>query len=1233
MDQTMSVHLAAFKRTLRATIQLSDGARRIGFLVVLCLGCLTLSSACRAEVVQKRVWVWMGGNVPQTATNNGESGVYGTLGVPAAANIPGGRGSALSWTDGSGNLWLFGGQALSPAGTNEYLNDLWEYSPTTGEWAWMSGSDTAGSNGGQPGVYGTPGRDLATNVPGGRDGLVGWSDSNGNLWLFGGYGYDSAGTLGYLNDLWKFNPATGKWTWMGGSSTVPISDGGQTGVYGTLGVSSTTNQPGSRSAMVSWIDGSGNFWLFGGNGFDSTGTRGDLNDLWKYSPATNQWTWISGSNLANQSGVYRTMGAASAASIPSGRAGASSWIDGSGNLWLFGGGGSGSVGMNDLWEFTPSTGQWAWMSGDNTPGQSGVYGTMGVASSTNVPGGRICANAWIDSDGNLWLFGGAGFDSTGMQGFLDDLWMFSPSTNQWMWMNGSSTSDQSAVYGTLATPSSLNTPGSRYSPTSWSDGNGDLWLFGGWYKTPSGNNSYLSDDLWEAGVPASAPTFSPAAGSYTATQTVTIADAAASAAIYYTTDGTTPTASSTLYTGPITVSSTETVEAIAVLPGSLNSAPASATYTLILSTTATPTFSPAAGSYNAAQTVTIGDTTPNATIYYTTDGSTPRSISSVYTGPIPVSSTETLRAFAVVGSSPSSVATATYTIAQTVGTPIFSVAAGSYTTAQTVSIGDATTTATICYTTDGSTPTTASTVYTGPITVSSTETLTAVAFKSGYTQSAVATAAYTIAQTVTAVPTFSPAAGSYSTAQTVAIYDTTPNAIIYYTTDGSTPTSLSAVYSGPITVSSTETLEARAIASGYSVSNIVTAAYSISQGVVPTPIFSVAAGSYTTAQTVSIGDATTTATICYTTDGSTPTSVSTVYAGPITVSSTETLKAIAYKSGYTQSAVATATYVFQITPTITWPTPAAISYGTPLDTAQLDATASVSGTFAYTPTTGTLLPVGSNTLSAVFTPKNLTEYTTATASVTLIVNVPTNPVPTIGSISPAFVNAGSPAFTLTVNGSGFVAGSVLYWGSTALVTQVVGATQLTASVPAESIANAGVTALSVQSPTPGGGVSNALLFEVDSNAAGTTTPPSFSSTAVVVAAGTNAIYPVTLPATITTQSVTCLNLPAGATCSYSATTNRVTITTSANTPKGVYQITVVFSETTSVPVKAFVFLPILLLPLLFARRRWIAARRIWLTASLCLVFLAATLFTTGCGSSIFQSVNSTASSVVSLTIQ
>ena len=159
------------------------------------------------------------------------------------------------------------------------------------------------------------------------------------------------------------------------------------------------------------------------------------------------------------------------------------------------------------------------------------------------------------------------------------------------------------------------------------------------------------------------PTFSPGIGTYTSVQTVTISDSTPNATIYYTTNGTTPTTSSTQYTGAITVSSTETIEAIATASGYTNSAVASAVYTINLPAAATPTFSPGTGTYTSVQTVTIPDSTPGATIYYTTDGSTPSTSSTKYTSALTVSTSETLQAIAVAsGYTNSAVATAVYTM-------------------------------------------------------------------------------------------------------------------------------------------------------------------------------------------------------------------------------------------------------------------------------------------------------------------------------------------------------------------------------------------------------------------------------------------------------------------------------------------------------------------------------------------------------------------------------------------
>ncbi|MGB9148401.1 MAG: chitobiase/beta-hexosaminidase C-terminal domain-containing protein [Acidobacteriaceae bacterium] len=418
------------------------------------------------------------------------------------------------------------------------------------------------------------------------------------------------------------------------------------------------------------------------------------------------------------------------------------------------------------------------------------------------------------------------------------------------------------------------------------------------------------------------PTFSPAAGTYTSAQTVTISDSTSGATIYYTTNGSTPTTSSTKYTSAITVSSSETVKAIGTKSGYANSSVGSAAYTINL-TVATPTFSPAAGTYTTAQTVTISDSTSGTTIYFTTNGSTPTTSSTQYTAPITVSSSETLKAIgAKSGYTNSSVGSAAYSVNLTTATPTFSPVAGTYTSAQTVTISDSTSGATICYTTNGTTPTTSSPQYTGPITVFATETVEAIATASGYAQSSVGSAGYTINLT-TATPAFSPAAGTYTSTQTVTISDSTPSATIYYTTNGITPSTSSPVYSGAITVTSTETVEAIATASGYAQSAVGSATYTIAA---PTPVLSPAAGTYGIGNdgddvNVTITDGNSAATIYYTltagTTGTTPTTSSSIYSGPVMINENSTVEAMAVASGVSNSAVATAVYQIEMsTPTM-----------------------------------------------------------------------------------------------------------------------------------------------------------------------------------------------------------------------------------------------------------------------------------------------------------------------------
>jgi hypothetical protein len=404
------------------------------------------------------------------------------------------------------------------------------------------------------------------------------------------------------------------------------------------------------------------------------------------------------------------------------------------------------------------------------------------------------------------------------------------------------------------------------------------------------------------------PTFSVAAGTYATTQSVTISDATSGTKIYYTTDGTTPTTSSSAYSGAISISTTKTLEAIAVKTGYTTSATATATYTIAPALSA-PVFSPAAGTYTSSQSVTISNSAASGNIYYTTDGTTPTSSSKMYAGAIWQSTTQTLKAIAIkTGCTNSAVTTAAYTIAPVLPAPTFSLPGGSsaYASAQTVTISDSVAAASIYYTTNGTVPTTSSTKYAGPITVSATETIEAIAIATGYTNSAVSSVLYTIASSALSTPTLTPASGTYTATQTITISETTAGTTIYYTIDGTTPTTSSTKYTGPFTVSTTATVKVLVVKTGVA-SVTATATYAIAP-VLPTPTFSLAAGTYTTSQAVTISDATAGTTIYYTTDGTTPTTSSTKYTGAITVSTTETLKAIATKTSYTNSAAATATY-------------------------------------------------------------------------------------------------------------------------------------------------------------------------------------------------------------------------------------------------------------------------------------------------------------------------------------
>ena len=418
-------------------------------------------------------WTWMDG----PNTSNKDKAV-----TPAPVDhtvqdndTPGGSKYSATWTDLAGNLWLLTGSshALDHPNIVEFFGEMWEY------------TGTHNYDGGL-GNYWTLVAPKSGALPTPRWGAVSWTDSSGLFWLFGGQ--DAADN--FLNDLWTYNSSTNTWTAISGASNLNAN-----GTYGSIG---GVGYPGGRWGATATKDASGNVWLFGGFGFDtSSANPGLMNDLWKFSGG--QWTWVNGSNLANQNGVYGAEGTAASSNVPGGRQSASSWVDNSGNFWIFGGFNLSPTGQpnafNDLWQF--SGGQWTWMSGSNSVNQTANFGTEGVAAATNVPGARWNSASWSDASGNFWLFGGFGYDATG-DGTLGDLWEYKG--GGWIWVKGPSSVSQSGDYGTqpnpIVWPHVTNYPGSRWGASYWTGPFG-FWMFGGeGFDSSSGVGDHLLNDLW-----------------------------------------------------------------------------------------------------------------------------------------------------------------------------------------------------------------------------------------------------------------------------------------------------------------------------------------------------------------------------------------------------------------------------------------------------------------------------------------------------------------------------------------------------------------------------------------------------------------------------------------------------------------------------------------------------------------------------------------------------------------
>jgi len=420
-------------------------------------------------------WKWTAG----PKARNG-IGIFGTKGTGADASNPGARQGAMNWRGQDGSLWMFGGYGYAQSVTNppRYLNDLWQYDRENGQWIWQSGANVHNQFGNYTDAI------LANRTPGSRHSGTTWTDSEGSLWLFGGHGIGTTPGLGRLNDLWRFDTGTLLWTHMKGGNVT-----GAAGVYGPA--NDPANTPGARQGATGWAT-PGFLWLFGGT---TDGGTTHHNDLWRYSIASGNWTVIKGSATTNLNGTYA---GAPAANTPGARRDATGWVAKDNKLWLFGGSGLAATGttlgdMSDLWSFDPVTGNWTHISGPTTQGDAGTYTALNAAG---TPAARSAGSGWVTVDGDLWLVGG--FKDSNQS--YNDVWIYDIGTGVWTWKLGSNSLNAPGSHGTLGEASPSNSPGGRFTPSTWVTLNGSLWIFGGGGADGFGNTGRLSD-LWTYGIP------------------------------------------------------------------------------------------------------------------------------------------------------------------------------------------------------------------------------------------------------------------------------------------------------------------------------------------------------------------------------------------------------------------------------------------------------------------------------------------------------------------------------------------------------------------------------------------------------------------------------------------------------------------------------------------------------------------------------------------------------------
>ncbi|MBK8847576.1 MAG: hypothetical protein IPO27_13950 [Bacteroidetes bacterium] len=217
-----------------------------------------------------------------------------------------------------------------------------------------------------------------------------------------------------------------------------------------------------------------------------------LNDVWKYDITINQWTWISGTSIANNVGNYGTKNIPGTNNIlPCNSENSCSWVDSANNVWVFGGMNPSGV-LDAMWRYFPSTNMWAWESGTSNYYVPRNSGTKNIPAASNSPGGRFVQGCWNDDAANLYLYGGCSYPSNIF--FYDDVWRFNINNKLWTWVGGSTNIDYLGIQNSICDTIFSNMPQYRFEVRSKAKDNcNNFWFLGGSVNY-AGYNQW--NDLW-----------------------------------------------------------------------------------------------------------------------------------------------------------------------------------------------------------------------------------------------------------------------------------------------------------------------------------------------------------------------------------------------------------------------------------------------------------------------------------------------------------------------------------------------------------------------------------------------------------------------------------------------------------------------------------------------------------------------------------------------------------------